>query len=491
MNEILRSELNEQRLKDMFRLSQDVRIESVRLGPAGREHKVVLLYCQGMAQHDQINLLALPNLQAMLQKADKIDPVQLETNATLLLRRVSGDDWQERFTYYLYSGELMLFFESAGLLYALNIAKPPNRTPEESSTEVSIKGPRDAFTEDMATNVALVRKRLLTQSLCCEVIHVGRRSHTSVALLYIGDVANPELVQQMRSNLGKIDVDGLISSGQLEESLAGSGFSLLPLLEYIGRPDYVADSLLRGRISLIVDGSPMALIAPASLTLILKSPEDVHFPSYYVLIERMLRAVGLIVAVFFPGFYIAVTAFNFDQIPFPLLATIASVRLGLPTSGPMDFFIMLGLFELFREAGVRLPKAVGQTVAVVGGLIVGDASIRAGITGPATLVAVAISTMAMFTLVNQSLAGSVTLLRIIILMMSAFLGMFGFMISVVALILYLSTLESFGVPYMIPFSPPKLRDMYYMFKYKSIKVARHRPSFLKTTDDTREGGEHS
>jgi hypothetical protein len=204
--------------------------------------------------------------------------------------------------------------------------------------------------------------------------------------------------------------------------------------------------------------------------------------------ERLLRAIGVMVAVFFPGFYIAITSFNFDQIPFPLLATIASIRLGLPLSGPMDFFLMLGLFELFREAGVRLPKAVGQTVAVIGGLIVGDAAIRAGITGPTTLVAVAISTMSMFTLVNQSLAGSVTLLRIAILIVSTTFGMFGFMISVIALALYLSTLESFGVPYLTPLSPPSLRDMFNAVKYKKWKIAKRRPSFLKPLDDTRKRG---
>lgn len=481
-------ELDENRLRELFASSQDVEIESVLFGPPGNPHKIVLLYCRGMTHASHINMVVLPSLQSMLEDAESISPRLLETNNSLLLGRIAGDAWMETFMFRLYSGQLVLFFESVRLLYTVNIAQPPNRTPEESSTEVSIKGPRDAFTEDLTTNVALVRKRLLTHSLCCEMFSIGERSHTAVALLYLDDVANPALVEEARSNLGKLRVDGLISSGQLEEGFTGVGFSLVPLLDYIGRPDFVADSLLRGRISLIVDGSPMALIAPANITLILKSPEDVHFPSYYVAMERLLRAIGVIVAVFFPGFYIAITSFNFDQIPFPLLATIASIRLGLPLSGPMDFFLMLGLFELFREAGVRLPKAVGQTVAVIGGLIVGDAAIRAGITGPTTLVAVAISTMSMFTLVNQSLAGSVTLLRIAILIVSTTFGMFGFMISVIALALYLSTLESFGVPYLTPLSPLSLRDMFYAVKYKKWKIAKRRPSFLRPLDDTRKRG---
>ncbi|WP_158301702.1 spore germination protein [Paenibacillus mesophilus] len=484
-------ELNEHKLRDMFARSQDVRIESVMYGRPGHAHKIVLLYCQGMTHASQINMVVLPSLQRMLEDAKIVDPGLLATNTSLLLGRIAGPDWMEQFMLRVYSGQLVLFFESAGLLYTVNIAQPPNRTPEESSTEVSIKGPRDSFTEDLHTNVALVRKRLLTHSLCCETFSVGERSHTSVALLYIGDVADPKLVEEVRNNLTKLKIDGLISSGQLEEGLTGAGFTLVPLLEYIGRPDFIADSLLRGRISLMIDGSPMALIAPANLTLILKSPEDVHFPSYYVAMERMLRIAGLIIALFFPGFYIAVTAFNFDQIPFPLLATISSVRLGLPTSGPMDFFLMLALFELFREAGARLPKPVGQTVAVVGGLIVGDAAIRAGVTSPTTLVSVAISTMAMYTLVNQSLAGSVTLLRIVILIVSSVLGMFGFMMAFIALALYLSTLESFGVSYLSPVSPPSFRDLFNAIKYKTLKVAKSRPSFLNALDDTRKRGDPS
>lgn len=484
-------EMNERRFRDMFVRSEDVSIESVRFGPEKHAHKIVLMYCGGMADSSQIQMTVLPSLQNMLEHAEMVTPEWIETNNTLLLRRVEDADWQQSFMLRLYSGELALFFESSALLYTANIAMPPNRKPEESSTEVSVKGPKDAFTEDLTTNLALVRKRLLTLSLCCEKFIVGRRSHTSVALLYIGDIANPGLVGEVRARLEKLDIDGLISSGQLEESLAGTGFSIFPLLDYIGRPDYVADVLLQGRVSVMVDGSPMALIAPANLNLILKSPEDVHFPSYYVAVERMLRFIGLAIAIFFPGFYVAVTAYNFDQIPFPLLATIASVRLGLPLSGPMDFFLMLGLFELFREAGVRLPKPVGQTVAVVGGLIIGDAAIRAGITGPATLVAVAVSTVSMFTLVNQSMAGSVTLLRILILILSTLFGMFGFVFSVISLVLYLSTLESFGVPYLSPLSPPSFRDLLSALKYKKWKIARRRPEALKPIDGTGKRGDAS
>lgn len=481
-------ELNEQSLREMFAKSADVVIESYVYGREDNPIPVLLLFCQGMADAKRISDQVLPHLHAMLERRTVFDADSLSQSKSLQLHPMAGPNLMESIMLRVYGGDLVLFFEGAGLVYTLNMAQPPNRTPEESSTEVSIKGPRDAFTEDVIGNIALVRKRMKTSALCCEKFVIGERSHTTVALMFIQDIAQQEVIEEARRRLTALNVDGLISSAQLEEALADRAFSLFPLIDYVGRPDYVADSLLRGRFAVLVDGSPMALLGPTNLMEILKSPEDVHLPFYYVALERLLRLFGMCVALFLPGFWIAVSGFNLDQIPFPLLATISSARLGLPISGPMDFFLMLVLFELFREAGLRLPKAVGQTVAVVGGLIIGDAAISAGITGPVTLVVAALSTMSMFTLISQSLAGSITVLRLLILITCFMFGMYGFMLSIVGFALYLSTLESFGVPYLTPLSPPKFREMAAGVLAIPWKKQKRRPSFLHPEDATRKGG---
>jgi len=211
-----------------------------------------------------------------------------------------------------------------------------------------------------------------------------------------------------------------------------------------------------------------------------------HLPFYYVSVERILRIAGLIVALFFPGFWVAISAFNLDQIPFPLLATIVISRLGLPLSGPLDMFLMIGLFELFREAGMRLPKAVGQTVAVVGGLIVGDAAISAGITGPTTLVVSAMTAVSTFTLVNQSLSGSVTLIRFFVLTLSCLFGMLGFFLSLFLLVVYLSSLTSFGMPYLAPLSPIRFREVPFSLLSLPRKLYKKRPEMYKPRDPTRQ-----
>ena len=457
---------------------QDERIAS---GEPGTEEQIVLIYCEGMTDHRQINELVLPAFSRSVACSWAGRMVSPELDLSMLQRPCSAEDMYN----IVLRGRLVVLLPERDFACHINIAKVPNRTPEESNTEISIKGPRDAFIEDLGINVALVRKRLKTSLMRCEKMTIGVRSQTTVALLYIEDIANPSIVEEARKRLQQVNTDGLISSSQLEEDLADTPYSLFPLVDYSGRPEFTATCLLQGRIAVVVDGSPMALLAPANLTLLFKSPEDLHLPFYYVLVERLLRLSGLLLAVFLPGLWIAVTAYNLDQIPFQLVATIAASRLGLPLSGPVDIFIMLALFEIFREAGVRLPKAVGQTVAVVGGLIVGDAAIRAGITSPTTLVITAVTTVAMFTLINQSLIGSVTLCRIFVLLCSLVLGMFGFILSLLCIVVYLSSLTSLGVPYMAPLSPPSPKDIIQSIFTKPWALRKKRPSYLHVLDQNR------
>lgn len=483
--------MNEHDFREWFALSDDVVLKSYPVTQGNIVNRVTMLYCEGMIRTDTIEGLVLPKLQAFVNSDFYRNEDALDLSSMLQLTKLIGNQVMEDMKISVYSGQLILFFENTQESYSLDISAPPNRSPEESSTETSIKGPRDGFTEDVITNIALIRKRLTTPSLCCEKISLGRRSNTTVALLYLEDVMNESILQEARDRLQSVDVDAVISSSQLEEVLTGRKYSLFPLLNYTGRPDFVADSLLRGRFSVIVNGSPMVLIAPANLTSLLNSPEDVHNPTYYLVFERFLRMIGLLIALFLPGLWIAVSSYNLDQIPYQLVATISASRMGLPLSGPMDFIIMLLLFELFREAGARLPKAVGQTVTVVGGLIVGDAAIRSGITSPTTLVTTSLSTIAMYTLVSQSLAGTVTIIRIIILLISTVFGMYGFMISLVGLVLYMSTLESFGVPYLSPISPPQSGELLTGLLAKRWKKFTRRPKELEPQDDTRQGSEHS
>jgi len=483
--------MDERLLREAFRDAADVVIRSNKMGQGDAAQNVVMLYCDGMVDHKQINAVIFPQLDAVFESLNTPHALAEALESRLEAQALAKPHDIEQLAANVFSGELLILFADSQLLYAVNIANSPQRKPEESSTEISIKGPRDAFTEDAATNVALIRKRLKSLSLCNERFVLGRRSQTAVNLLYVKDIADSAIVSQAADRLRKLDTDGVISVSQLEEALSGSPYALFPLIDYVGRPDHAAESLLMGRFVVLLEGSPMALIGPGDLLFLIKSPEDSHLPFYYVALERLLRVAGLLLAIFLPGLYVAVSTFQLDQIPFPLLATITTSRLGLPLSGPVDFFLMLGLFEVFREAGVRLPKAVGQTVAVVGGLIIGDAAIRAGITSPTTLVITGISTVATFTLVNQTLVGSVTVLRLGVLVLSATFGIFGLMVSALGLLLYLSSLTSLGVPYLTPMSPLRGKSLLEGMLAIPWRSRTTRPAFLKPRDPSRRRNEKS
>ncbi|WP_391571118.1 spore germination protein [Cohnella sp.] len=483
-------ELDREKLRELFCASGDVNIHlyykedeaPVSLNP-------LLVYCDGMIDGRQLNDFLYSQLRRLLTRAPSEED---SSDASLPFQshnfyRLEGHGAVDNMIQQVFSGNLVLFFEETKQLHVVQMASTPQRETSESNTEISIKGPRDGFTEAVETNVALVRKRLKTPSLGVEYFQMGARSVTSVALLYMTDITNRDLLEEVRGRLRNIDVDGVLTSQLLEEALSDSSNSLFPLIEYMGRPDYIAAGLLRGRFAIVVDGSPMVLMAPSNIMTMLKSPEDMHLPFYYVALERLLRIVGLIVAIFLPGFWVAISAYNLDQIPFPLLATIVVARLGLPLSGPVDLFLMIGLFELFREAGMRLPKAVGQTVAVVGGLIVGDAAINAGLTGPTTLVIAALTAVATFTLVNQSLSGSVTFIRLFVLILSCIFGMLGFFLSVFLIVVYLSSLTSFGIPYLSPLSPLRFKEALFAIAAFPKQWYKKRPSIYGTHDSTRQG----
>lgn len=471
--------LDEDSLRAKFSSSADVVFKSL---PDFQDIiPVRLMYSSGLIDSKVMTQYVLPDLVHKLKLFKDWESLTKELENSMQWSKLNPLDNIENM---LFSGKVILFFPSEYSGYAIDIPELPNRQPEESNTEVAIKGARDAFTEDLSSNVALVRKRLRSASLHNEEWKIGERSQTRVALLYISDVINPKVINEARHRLNGIKVDALITSGQLEEALGDSTLSLFPLIDYIGRPDFVSESLLRGRFIIIVDGSPMALIAPCNLFEQLKTPEDSYFPYHFVIFERILRLLGLLIAIILPGFWIALTCYNMDQLPFLLLATVTVSRFGLPLSAPLELLLMLGMFELFREAGIRLPKAVGQTLAVLGGLIIGDASIRAGLTSPTMLVVSATTAVATFTLVNQTLSGTVSIIRLYVLLWSSLLGMFGFFIGVFSLVAYLSVLESFGLPYLAPLSPLTYKDLMGAFLRKPWAFSKKRPDMLNTIDNT-------
>ncbi|MCM3761366.1 spore germination protein [Alkalihalobacillus oceani] len=470
-------------LKQLFQQSADITIDEHVLVKGEERSVVLVLFCNGLIDKKMIN----ENLQEFQHAYADNGVNGIESVRSSIRLNLSGEkrkkEAEETLLDKVYSGYTAFIIED--VCFLSDTVNPPVRTPEESTTEVSLRGPRDAFVEDIRSNVALIRKRLKTRTLVAKQFEIGKRSKTNVQLLYLSDVVNQELIEEVTRRLEQIDIDILETDNQLLALLSDNPLALFPLLKATSRPDGVVASLAVGRCAIMLDNVPNVLIAPANLIFNLKTPEDQHIPYYYGTFELLIRFLGLFTSLFLPAFWVALTSFNVEQLPFSLVATIGSSRLGVPFNTSVEMLLVIGLFEIFREAGVRLPKAVGQTIAVVGGLIVGDAAIRAGLTSPTMLVVSAMTAVSTFTLGNQALYGTVSILRILAILLSSVLGMLGFFSSVFLVLGYLARLESFGLPYLSPISPFDKNDvMKALFKLPVVAV-KERAQTLDVNDPDR------
>ncbi|MEH7438678.1 spore germination protein [Neobacillus drentensis] len=459
-------------LKRIFNHSADIEIKEDQC----QECPAIFVYCKPLTDASLISSLQLPTMET----ANSIyQTLQLEV-------RKKDSIHKETMEEAIFSGRLMVI-PAGDSVYFYDISKTPTRQPDESVAEVSIRGAKDGFVEDITMNLGLIRKRLRTSSLVVENYSIGKRTNTRVALLYIKDVINEQVLRDIQGQLGTLDVDILTSTSMLMEYLMKQKFTLIPSMNYSGRADFVVESINQGRFAIVVDGAPTALIAPADLSFLFKTPEDANTSFYFASLERTLRIIGLFTTTFLPGFYTALITHNVGQLPLPLIATITVSRLGLPFSPLIEVLLMLVMFELFKEGGARLPKGIGQTVAVLGGLIIGDAAIRGGITSPTMLVVIGITAISSFTLVNQSLSGNIFFIRVFVLVFSYAMGIYGFFISLMFVLLYLTKLRSFGVPILADISSPEGKDILSTIIRLPYSFMKKRSSSLFIKDGTRSG----
>ncbi|MGO4541920.1 spore germination protein [Paenibacillus sp. 2TAB19] len=477
-------------LRNWFVNCDDVIIQTNQFGAAGSSVQAVFIYCSGMTETKIINDVILPELHKVFKETGFQRRETMNHNADLqwdVLYSPSLQVTRRTISSYVFEGHLLFCLPNIQTIWTIDIANFPSRMPSESATEVSIRGPKDGFVEQLTTNIALIRKRLRTYTLACEYTQLGERTLTKTALLYVSDIANPDMIKNVKDKLANIHVDKLVTTGHLEDLLSDSPIVLFPPTHYTGRPDFAVECLLNGRFIIFVDGNPTAIIAPSNLFLLMKSPEDAYFPFLSVNVGRILRFFGFITTIFLPGFYISLTAFHIDQVPFPLLATISSGRHGLPMESGLEMFFIMVMMELFREAGVRLPSSIGQTLTVVGGLIIGDAAIRAGLISPLMIVVTAITVVSGATLVNQSLTSSMILVRFASFTLAATFGMYGFITSIILFVIYLSSVYSFGVPYLAPAAPLNFKEMLKsLFKWPFM-MNRRRPEYLHTQKPSKAG----
>jgi spore germination protein KA len=373
----------------------------------------------------------------------------------------------------LLSGNSVVLLDSHNNALIAGTQGYERRSVTEPSNESVVRGPREAFNESLQTNTGLIRTRLRTQKLKVEKLTVGKLTQTPVAMLYLEGIANPEIVEEVTKRLGKIQIDGVLESQYIEEFIEDpQSYTPFPTVFSTERPDRIVANLLEGRIAILLEGTPFALVVPATFSLFLISNEDYYQRYDIATFLRLLRVFSFGISMILPGFYVALLTFHQEMIPTPLLIALTGQREGVPLGIALEVALMEITFEILREAGIRLPKTIGAAVSIVGGLVLGTAAVEAGLVAQGTVIAVSLTAIASFSTPAFNMAISARLIRFVLLILGASLGAFGLMFGLIFMFIHLNTLRSFGVPYLSslsPFHPNNWKDIFIRVPWWAMK----------------------
>lgn len=441
-------------LERVFRDAVDFSKREVQL--AGDPERVVTLcYIGGMARMERVNdyvlrpmaqdagLLACPDMAAVMRHMELGALYDLGVERRRDMDRAALD---------LVEGNCLLLFPGESEVLSLNVGTEEKRSISAPENETVLKGARDAFVESLRTNTSLVRRHLKAPELKIKEQVVGRQSLTLVDVLYVEGITDPALVSRVEAQLAELDIDALLATGNIEEYLADQTRTPFPLLQHTERPDRLCGGLAEGRVGILVDGLPLGYLAPGVIGDFLRAPQDKSTNWMVASMLTMLRYACLLVTLVLPALYVAMVTFHQEMIPTRLAMSIIAAKRDVPFITLFEVLILLIAFEILQEAGLRLPQAIGQTVSIIGGLVVGTAAVEAKIISPAVLIVVAIAGIAGYTMPSQELAGALRLWRFALAVLAGFGGLFGAVLGLAGLVCHLAGVESFGVSYLTPFA---------------------------------------
>lgn len=450
------------RIRQEFGDSPDLIIRRLKIGQQ-YTRQTALVYLTEMVDQTIISEFITGSL-VKIQGDEPKESEDPEAWITFLLDRVlmSGEtstisEWNDLLLSIL-TGHTLLLLDGCATVIAISSQGEEKRSISEPTSQLVVRGPKDSFVESMMTNVSLIRRRLRTPALRLETMKIGKVSHTSVALMYIQGIAKDRLLEEVRTRLASIDVEAILESAYIEEFIQDHTFTPFPTVYNTERPDVAVGNLLEGRVVLIIDGTPFVLIAPTVFPQFFQSAEDYAQRFDISILMRLVRYMSFIVLILGPATYIALTTFHYEMIPTQLLISLMAQREGVPFPAFVEAILMELAFEILREAGVRMPRAIGQTVSIVGALILGQAVVEAGIITPVMVIVVALTGIASFALPAYNLSIAGRLIRFAFMLLAGLFGFYGITLGLIVLVAHLNSLRSFGMPYLAPLSPFVLRS---------------------------------
>ena len=470
-------------------VNSDIVLREFDINYDGRPVKAFIIFFDGMTDREVINNYILKPLMVMscMEIRENSDNLEDFIARELLPHcQVKIEQGYSKVIDEINFGGCGLFADGVAVSFSADVKGWDHRGIEKPNNEIVIRGPQEAFNELLRTNTAQIRKRLKDEDLIVEDVSIGKVSKTPCSMLYIKDIANERLIDEVRRRLENINVDYMLDSGELEQLIEDSTIYPSPQMLSTERPDYVSGMLVNGKVAIIVNGSPIVLVVPTTAYELMHSAEDSYIRYPYANLLRAVRLIALFMALLLPGIYLAITNFHQEMIPTDLLLAIEASREKVPFPSVVELLLMELSFELIREAGIRVPGPIGPTLGIIGALILGQAAVAANIVSPILIIVVAVTGIGSFAIPSYSLGYSIRIMRFGFILLSSLAGFLGITAGLFVLGVWSTSLKSFGVPFMAPLGP-KTSDSArsVLFKAPEWKL-EHRPDYLNTKKDMKQ-----
>lgn len=472
-------------IREQLGHSGDLILRDFTFGQCGIR-RACLSFIDGLSDCNAINDYLMRAMQEEGFRSEKqeslVGPALMERlkNATLPVNNVGLIGDPELWCDHLAGGFVVLLVdgEEDALLFCM--AGWENRGVPETTAESVVRGSREAFSESLIINTSLVRRRIKDRNLWVTIKPMGKVTKTNVAVLYINGIADESVIAEVQDRLSRIDIDGILESNTIEELIQDKPYSPFPTIYNTERPDTIAAGLLEGRIAIMVEGTPFVLLVPAIFVQFFQSAEDYYQRYYFSSLIRIMRFISFFIALLGPSLYVGITTYHQEMIPTSLLISLASQREGVPFPAFIEAVMMEITLEILREAGLRMPRAIGQAISIVGTLVIGQSAVAAGIVSAGMVIVVSITAISSFMFPSYSMSISIRMIRFLFIGLAASFGLYGILIGLILLVLHLVSLRSFGVSYMGPFAPLSGADQADAILRLPTWSLFKRPSYLNT-----------
>lgn len=476
-------------LNDKLGVSSDIVTRKIFDATSGSEG--VLIYIDHLVDQQTVNqMIVQPILAISGQNSSERSPsdwMELLKNQALSVGRIKDVRTLDEALAQLLEGHTLIFLQDCQEAISASTAGGEKRPVQEPSSQTVVRGPKDSFTEDIHTNLSLIRRRIKSPQLRIDSRQIGDQTKTQVTVVYLKGIAKDGIVKEVMARLDRIETDSIMDSGYIEEYIQDSAHSPFPTILSTERPDAASAGLLEGQVAIIVDGSPFALLAPVSFFRFFQSSEDYYQRYDISTFLRFIRYGGFFVSILLPSLYIALLTFHQEMLPTPLLISLAMQRETVPFPALIEAFLMEITFEVLREAGVRMPRAIGPAISIVGALVLGQAAVQAGLISAAMVIVVSFTAIANFVIPSLNMGNASRLIRFVMMILGGTLGLFGIMGGVMVVLIHLASLRSFGIAYLAPISPflwSNWKDVFVRMPHWAMK---NRPIMMSSNNKTREG----